>query len=282
MINIIGKLNKKTERSLDYRTILTKVNKDIYNIELKEIESIKYDSNTILSDNEWFFIEEFTKQNYCLEILKNNFSTAGYNDLEKNCIKELHYILIENEKNNCVYIQKITKSTIIKQKMISLESKKYKLLESEPLLVFKDYPDAILDIKENKFYFRNLSILTSIFNGIDELFREATDEEMNIFLKNDFIKLDNEKYTKNDIKSSNRKRILLVNGILNNLTEKKKKKLLNYTSKYCKKLPYDNGKFKISDEQQLKELLYGLQERYYTTEIGGEKRIANSIISIEN
>ena len=257
MINIIGKLNKKIERSLDYRTILTKVNKEIYNIELKEIESIKYDSNTILSDNEWFFIEEFTKQNYCLEILKNNFSTAGYNDLEKNCIKELHYILIENEKNNCVYIQKITKSTIIKQKMISLESKKYKLLESEPLLVFKDYPDAILDIKENKFYFRNLSILTSIFNGIDELFREATDEEMNIFLKNDFIKLDNE-------------------------TEKKKKKLLNYTSKYCKKLPYDNGKFKISDEQQLKELLYGLQERYYTTEIGGEKRIANSIISIEN
>ena len=34
MINIIGKLNKKMERSLDYRTILTKVNNDIYNIEL--------------------------------------------------------------------------------------------------------------------------------------------------------------------------------------------------------------------------------------------------------
>ncbi|EEX73608.1 hypothetical protein [Leptotrichia hofstadii] len=281
MINIIGKLNKKTERSLDYRTILTKVNKDIYNIELKEIESIKYDSNTILSDNEWFFIEEFTKQNYCLEILKNNFSTAGYNDLEKNCIKELHYILIENEKNNCVYIQKITKSTIIKQKMIPLVSKDYKLLENETLLLFKSCPDAILDTREDKFYFRNLSILTSIFRGIEALYKEATDEDIDEFISNKFIKLD-EDYTKNKIKSNNRKKILLVNEILNKLPEDSKNKLLDYTSKYCDKLIYKDGIFEISNEKELKELLYGLQERYYTTEIGREKRIANSIISIEN
>lgn len=281
MINIIGKLNKKTERSLDYRTILTKVNKDIYNIELKEIESIKYDSNTILSDNEWFFIEEFTKQDYCLEILKDNFSTAGYSKLENECINELHYILIENEKNNCIYIQKITKSTIIKQKMLSLTDKNYKLLENEPLLLFKSCPDAILDIKENKLYFRNLSILTSIFRGIETLYREATDEETDEFIANKFIKLD-DNYTKDKIKSNNRKKILLVNEILNKLPEDSKYKLLDYTSKYCDKLSYKDGIFEISNEKELKELLYGLQERYYTTEIGREKRIANSIISIEN
>lgn len=281
MVNIIGKLNRKIEHTLDYRTILTKVNKDIFNIELKEIESIKYNCNTILSDNEWFFIEEFTKQNYCLEILKNNFSTARYNDLEKNCIKELHYILIENEKNNCIYIQKITKSTIIKQKMIPLVNKDYKLLENETLLLFKSCPDAILDTKEDKFYFRNLSILTSIFRGIETLYREATDEDIDEFISNKFIKLD-ENYTKNKIKSNNRKKILLVNEILNKLPEYSKNKLLDYTSKYCDKLIYKDGIFEISNEKELKELLYGLQERYYTTEIGREKRIANSIISIEN
>lgn len=281
MINIIGKLNKKIEHTLDYRTILTKINKDIYNMKLKEIESIKYDCNTILSDNEWFFIEEFTKQSYCLEILKDNFFTAGYNDLEKNCIKELHYILIENEKNNCVYIQKITKSTIIKQKMIPLVSKDYKLLENETLLLFKSCPDAILDTKEDKFYFRNLSILTSIFRGIETLYKEATDEDIDEFISNKFIKLD-EDYTKNKIKSNNRKKMLLVNEILNKLPEDSKNKLLDYTSKYCDKLIYKDGIFEISNEKELKELLYGLQERYYTTEIGGEKRIANSIISIEN
>lgn len=216
-----------------------------------------------------------------LRNFKNNFSTAGYNDLEKNCIKELHYILIENEKNNCVYIQKITKSTIIKQKMIPLVSKDYKLLENETLLLFKSCPDAILDTREDKFYFRNLSILTSIFRGIEALYKEATDEDIDEFISNKFIKLD-EDYTKNKIKSNNRKKILLVNEILNKLPEDSKNKLLDYTSKYCDKLIYKDGIFEISNEKELKELLYGLQERYYTTEIGREKRIANSIISIEN
>ena len=39
-------------------------------------------------------------------------------------------------------------------------------------------------------------------------------------------------------------------------------------------------KFEISSEQNLKMLLYGIEQRFYTTLIGDEKRLANSVISL--
>lgn len=35
--------------------------------------------------------------------------------------------------------------------------------------------------------------------------------------------------------------------------------------------------FNINSEKELTELLNGMNQRYYTTEIDGEKRIANSV-----
>ena len=38
--------------------------------------------------------------------------------------------------------------------------------------------------------------------------------------------------------------------------------------------------FDIGSEKELKELIYGIEQRYYTTEIGNEKRLANSVIKL--
>ena len=43
---------------------------------------------------------------------------------------------------------------------------------------------------------------------------------------------------------------------------------------------YENGKFKIETDSDLKFVLWGIEQRFYTTPIGGDKRVANSIISI--
>ncbi len=44
----------------------------------------------------------------------------------------------------------------------------------------------------------------------------------------------------------------------------------------------NDRKFSIKDEERLKHLLWGIEERYYTTRVGGEKRVANSVSKIEN
>ena len=51
----------------------------------------------------------------------------------------------------------------------------------------------------------------------------------------------------------------------------------NYIKDYYPNLKLENGKAQISNEEDLKNILYGLEERFYTTLISKEKRIANSI-----
>jgi hypothetical protein len=36
--------------------------------------------------------------------------------------------------------------------------------------------------------------------------------------------------------------------------------------------------FEVGTEDELKMLLYGIEQRFYTTIVGGEKRIANSVV----
>jgi hypothetical protein len=56
-------------------------------------------------------------------------------------------------------------------------------------------------------YFRDLSKIKPIFNGIENLFREATDTEVGEFLNKDFICL-SENYSVESVKTMNRKRIV--------------------------------------------------------------------------
>ena len=56
-----------------------------------------------------------------------------------------------------------------------------------------------------------------------------------------------------------------------------------YVGKYCSVL-YDEEthKFNITSEKDWTELLNGMNQRYYTTEFDGEKRLANSITVVED
>jgi hypothetical protein len=56
--------------------------------------------------------------------------------------------------------------------------------------------------------------------------------------------------------------------------------MLSYIHSYCEtKLKFDaeNKKFEIKSDEELKYLLYGIEQRFYTTHIGNEKRLANSV-----
>lgn len=56
-------------------------------------------------------------------------------------------------------------------------------------MVLKNLPDCYYIKAENKLYFRNLSSITSIFNGINELYNEATDEEVQTLFDMEMINI---------------------------------------------------------------------------------------------
>ena len=43
----------------------------------------------------------------------------------------------------------------------------------------------------------------------------------------------------------------------------------------------DDMSFKIENENDLKVLIFGIEQRYYTTRIGSERRLANSVLTLE-
>ena len=148
--------------------------------------------------------------------------------------------------------------------------------ENPKHIVLSDIADAIYIINDDKLYFRKLESITPIFRGIDTLYREATKEEVNEFLERSFIRVVDE-YGVEKVGKANRQRIAMAIEKFNQLEEEQQHKIFEYTDMYYPQLEFDGTAFTVRSEEDMKYLLYGLEQRYYTTPATNEKRIANSI-----
>lgn len=139
-------------------------------------------------------------------------------------------------------------------------------LESgEKSIVINNTPDAIYVKRNDVVYFKKLSTVAPIFHGIEELYREATEEETERFINNDFIEMA-DGYTIDKIKKSNRKRIAMAIETLSHFNHKERKRILDYTHEYypsvnsmedvlriCRENIGDEFAFEIKDFLQKKE-----------------------------
>ena len=241
-----------------------------------------YDDEYKLQEGEWFVVENFSTKEYCIPLLQEDFIPTSYSYMRKEDYKKIDFVVsIQNDKY--FLFQKITPSYLYSKKsMISWgnlrsPSEQARLIKEDNILVIKDNPDCVFVKDIDKLYFKNLNAITSIFNGINELYREATDSEVETFLSMDIINLESD-FSKDQVKTPNRRRIKEATERYNNFSTEQKNRIPNYISQYCPNL-YDatTNKFRISNEKELTELLNTLNQRYYTTEIDGEKRLANSV-----
>lgn len=237
----------------------------------------EYDPKYILEEEECFKINEFSKQTYTLDIIKFEFSDVEYNILTEIKESKVEFIFWVNGFD--YYFQRVTPTQIVERKLISL--RRNQLVEDGPSLVIKNEADAYYDKKKDILYFRSLNAIKGIFRGIDFLFREATDDEVNSFLNQNFIKLESD-YGVDSVKTYNRKRIGLVSDLLIQMDKKQLDSTLDYVRKYCHDLKFDSDekRFVIASEEDLKSLVYGIDQRFYTTEVSGEKRLANSVTKL--
>ena len=118
--------------------------------------------------------------------------------------------------------------------------------------------------------------------AIDELYKEATKAEVEKFLNASFIGLAGD-YKAEKVSKPNRKRIALAMNTLAAMSAQDKAQMHTYIDGYCSdKLKFDNknNKFEVSTDEELKFLLYGIEQRFYTTPFGKEKRLANSVVAL--
>ena len=239
-------------------------------------ESIRYHPATSLEAGQCFKVENFSDQEYCLDYLKNDFVPAYYVKWEGD--QNVEYILKTDGQS--FYFQKVVKTQIVHRRWILLSP-----TSGEPEIKYpdgveiRDYAHALYKKNEDTLYFRNLDSLKRIFPGIEMLHRDATQAEVDDFLGNSLF--NTQHYDKDKIGVLNRKRIALA--LANNAMARARdrKGFCRLLTHYCGDIQIQNDDTVVlKTEKDLKNVLYNLDERFYTAPISKEKRLANSIIKV--
>lgn len=238
--------------------------------------TVDYSPNTLLDNSEWFKIDDFSECSYTNGLIENTFSITDHNQIMSTQYSDIKYLCCKQD--NLFLFQKMSSTQLFTKKWINI-SDSPTLYRDKPIIVISDIIDAIYDKQEDILYFKDIVKIKQMFRGIEELYREATQEEVDSFLSRDFISLGNE-FTSRNVKVANRRRIALALDTLNNFNNEEIITICDYTESYCINLTRDGDRFVVNSEEDLKQVLFGIEQRYYTTMIGDEKRVANSIIEI--
>ena len=242
----------------------------------------EYNDEYKLQDGEWFVVENFKAKPFFKEWLKEPFNAAEYSQLQGDEYSGLKFLCAVQDSNKFMF-QRLYSGSVYKNKTFlsfPLEAEPH-LLNDNQLVVINNEPDAVYNLEENRLYFKHIPTVKPIFSGIEELYREATNEEVETFLHLDFIQLSDD-FTAEKVRTPNRRRIKEAKDIYGNYTDQDKDALKVYVQKYRPNLNYnpDEAACQIADDEQLKDLIYCILQRFYTTEIGGQKRVAHSVDNV--
>ena len=273
MANLCAKLKQREKNK--YRKIVS-TDDPVYAIEDITIStSTPYIPGAALEDGEWFSVQNASGQEYKIDLLIGEQGTIDFNSLSRNEFGSVDFIF--TEINNLICFQNVSKARLVSKKCVLNLGENFEYKADRREIVINTFPDAIYDKTTDVLYFKRLESITRIFRGIDQLYKEATEEETTQFLSSDFIQLKQD-YNASKVKTSNRKRIALAQKTLESLDADSRKNIFTYIGEYCPELKVSETSFEVGDEDELKMLLYGIEQRFYTTIVGGEKRIANSVV----
>lgn len=240
-------------------------------------ETLNYSPETLLEPGQWYKITEFSRMGYSNPLLSGEWNSTLYSEDKVDANRIVYICAYQDEEYFC--FQKVMKSKMLKNKMLAFGDN-VTVEESSNRLIISEEPDAVYKISTDTLYFKNLMTIECMFKGITSMYREATDAEVEGFLKESFVKTSNE-FTADKVGILNRHRLAIAVESLNKMSNQQKKEVFEYTSEYYPTLNYDGVSFEIGTDETLKKLLYGIGQRYYTTPVTKEKRIANSVTTVK-
>ncbi|MFD0749205.1 hypothetical protein ACFQZS_03565 [Mucilaginibacter calamicampi] len=247
---------------------------DIYSLPETLDNGVVYNPETLLEEEEWYKYENFSTSVYTMAFLADNFDSVNFNQISDADTKKISFIC--SVQDELYFFQNISTNMLIRKKWFSLDELSIEV--DKPIITINKEADAIYDKATDILYFRKLSAANAIFRGMDLLYREATEAETQTFLESDFLEMRNG-FDAEAVKIPNRKRIAMVMDTLSRYDATQKANIFEYIQEYCN-VPFTADKFEIETEDELKLVLYGIEQRFYTTLLGNEKRIANSIITL--
>lgn len=239
---------------------------------------VDYNGGTLLDEESWFRVPSFSEQAFFPDFLKTELNSVDVSEIEGEKFRDITCLVAL--QGDDYYFQRVVPSSMLRRKFLSYGEAVH-LEEPRTRISVNSVPDAIYVRGADELQFKDLARISPIFPGIDQLYREATGGQVEEFLDRPFIKLDG--FDGTNVSKSNRRRITLALESLEEIQENQIDELIAYILDYSDgKLKYsgDDGAFVVSSDDDVKNLIWGIEERYYTTNIRGQKRIANSVIPI--
>jgi len=251
---------------------------------IQEDKAIEFDAERKIENDEWFYINIDEKHQNMIDPFTNcSQNTADINQIlaaDYSEVEALFKVNNENDKYEIIF-QKITSSNRIESKRFLKLGDHPEIVEQKYSIDFSGRIDAYYD-GEDKIYFRNFSTIRSLFIGIEDYYREATDEEVLKIKQNEMLNF----YENFKIGIRNRKRIAAI------LTEPdinlEDKNFQNKIRKYAKNYPEihlkinTEKKYIINNDKDLEIFLALVSGRYYTSELTGEKMEAKETVKLHN
>ncbi len=255
-----------------FRVIETET--DVYDTTEIVLNGVDYNPATLIEDEELYQLTNFSASEFMLDFLQNDLDSVNHDQITRADLTKLSFIC--TVQSNLYFFQIINSGFYVSKKWFSIDE--LTIETNKPIITINPFPDAVYDKQNDILYFKKLTAAQKIFKGMDQLYREATNEETQTFLNSNFLDVE-ASFVSTNVTVPNRKRIALVNETLSRFSNEEKQAIYDYTNQYGQ-VTYQDGKFKIENDDDLKFVLWGIEQRFYTTLIGGEKRVANSIISI--
>lgn len=266
-------LARVKDRKEKYRKVIT-MDSSFYECPENLSNNHEYTPSYKLENDEWYSISDFSKKEFCNEFINNELDTTAYKVLDKAELCDVIYLCALQD--DICYFQRVFKHSILEKKRAISLGDEITVKKNLKQIVLSDIADAMYIINDDKLYFRKLETIAPIFRGIDSLYREATNDEISEFLEEPFIQV-GEEYSVEKVGKANRQRIAMVIENFNHLEQEQKSEIFQYINRHYPQLEFDGTVFTIRGEDDMKYLLYGLEQRYYTTPATNEKRIANSV-----
>ena len=169
----VGQIYRKLENTDDISELVAP--------EIDPENSREFDPEIKLEHEEWFYIEIDDEHMSMVKEYEDKFlNTAGLNDVNEEEFSKIDLIFRKVENDGLVF-QKITKS----RRMVDKSILKWRYRRAERTIIekgieLKSENDAYFD-GNDKLYFKNFRTIRSLFKGIDDYYRIASQAEVNEF-----------------------------------------------------------------------------------------------------
>jgi len=278
MTHIFAKLRMRGN-SNKYRKMVSTQDEVYGNIHRFITDTFPYNPGAKLDLGEWFIIPKFSEQRFSIDITSGTWETVDYDSLKKEEYGNIDFLFAKND--NGIFFQRVTKAKLVRKKHVWEFGGEFQYVPDAGVLALNDCPDVIYVPREDILYFQRFEAASVIFKGMAILYREATNQEVKQFLASSFIAL-MDGFETDKVKKTNRKLIAQAVDQFSNMKQEDREKIFSYIKEYCPNLVIEGQKFAISSNKDLKMLLYGIGQRFYTTPVGDEQRVANSTITLNS